>query len=84
MGKKEKAIARLLQKPKDYRFNELRTLLTGLGYTESNKGNTSGSRVIFVKDGGQPIMLHRPHNPPYLKMYMINMVIDYLKERGEI
>lgn len=84
MGKKEKSIARLLQKLKDYRFEELRTLLTSLGYTESSKGNTSGSRVMFSKDNSQPIMLHRPHNPPYLKAYMINYIIDYLKERGEI
>ena len=56
MGKKEKAIARLLQKPKDYRFDELRTLLTGLGYTESNKGNTSGSRVIFTKEDRKSVV----------------------------
>lgn len=84
MSKKDKRIERLLQKPKDYRFDELRSLLIGLGYTESSKGNTSGSRVMFSKEGGQPIMLHCPHNPPYLKAYMINYIIDYLKERGDI
>ena len=84
MGKKEKAIARLLQKPKDYRFDELKTLLLSLGYTECTKGSTSGSRVMFSKNKGQPIMLHKPHNPPYLKTYMINYIIDYLKEKGEI
>lgn len=84
MTQKDKRIERLLSKPKDYRFDELRTLLKGLGYTEYSKGNTSGSRVMFAKDGDAPILLHAPHHPPYLKTYMINMIIDYLRERGDI
>lgn len=39
---------------------------------------------MFSKDGGQPIMLHRPHNPPYLKAYMINYIIEFLKEKGDL
>ena len=84
MTQKDKRIERLLSKPKDYRFDELRTLLKGFGYTESNKGSTSGSRIMFEKDDAPPIMLHVPHNPPYLKAYIINLIIDHLKERGDI
>jgi len=49
MSKKEKLMARLLSKPKDFTFEELIVLLGCLGYTEVNIGKTSGSRVtIFI------------------------------------
>lgn len=45
MGKKEKLIARLRSVPKDFTFEEGRTLLGLLDFEMSNKGKTSGSRV---------------------------------------
>ena len=48
MGKKEKLIERLKSKPKDFTFDEAETLLGYLSYHRSNKGKTSGSRVIFT------------------------------------
>lgn len=84
MSTKEKRIKRLLQKPRDYTFDELRALMNSLGYSENNKGKTSGSRVQFVKEGKPPVLLHCPHNPPYLKKYMVNQLIDFLRENGEI
>lgn len=85
MSRKNKRIDRLLSKPKDYTFDELRALLNSLGYEEYSKGKTSGSRVQFMKSGKPfPILLHRPHDPPYLKTYMINQIIAYLKENGDI
>lgn len=38
MGKKEKLLERLLSKPKDFTYNELKSLLNGLGYVETIKG----------------------------------------------
>ena len=75
---------RLLQKPKDYSYEELKSLLSVLGYQENMKGKSSGSRVAFLKDGYSPILLHRPHHPPYVKQYLINELITRLKESGEI
>ena len=45
MSKKEKLINRLKTKPKDFTYNEAKTLLESVGFVESNKGKTSGSRV---------------------------------------
>lgn len=45
MGQKEKLIKLLKSKPKDFTFEEAETLLSYLGYTRSNKGKTSGSRI---------------------------------------
>jgi hypothetical protein len=48
--------------PKDFTFDELVKLLTALGFSMSNKGKTSGSRVKF-KDTKQAavIQIHKPH-----------------------
>ena len=47
MGQKEKLIQRLKSRPKDFTFQEAETLLGYLDYKRSNKGKTSGSRVVF-------------------------------------
>lgn len=48
MGQKEKLIKKLMSKPKDFTFTEAETLLNYFDYVRSNKGKTSGSRVIFI------------------------------------
>lgn len=48
MGQKEKLIKKLLSKPKDFTFTEAETLLNYFDYVRSNKGKTSGSRIIFI------------------------------------
>lgn len=46
MGQKEKLIKKLMSKPKDFTFAEAETLLNYFDYVRSDKGKTSGSRVI--------------------------------------
>lgn len=60
MGQKEKLIKHLRSKPKDFTFDEAETLLNYLSYSQSNKGKTSGSRVMFVSDEHGSILLHKP------------------------
>ncbi len=48
MSRKLKLIARLLRRPKDFTWGELVTLLNHLGYKETEKGKTGGSRRKFV------------------------------------
>ena len=79
MGRDEKAIARLLSKPKDYHYNEAKSLLQRLGFIENNKGRTSGSRVQFVR-GEDTILLHRPHPTGELKTYQVKQLIDTLQQ----
>lgn len=78
MSKKEKLIARLLCRPKDFTYDEARTLLCALGFEERSKGKTSGSRVEFARDNAT-ILLHKPHPSGELKPYQIRQLIEVLK-----
>jgi len=70
---------------KDFTYNELRKLLTHLGYEESQSGKTSGSRVAFIhKDSKHIIRLHKPHPNNELKQYQIEQIIDELKVMSKV
>ena len=82
MGQKEKLIKRLRSVPKDMTFDEIETLLQYLDYVRSNKGKTSGSRVMFISADHPPILLHKPHPRKELLEYQIKQLIDVLKQEG--
>ena len=82
MSKQAKLIARLTSKPKDFTFQELGTLLKGLGYRVSHAGKTSGSAIKFVHEMYPMIRLHKPHPSPIVKAYVIEAVLDVLKNEG--
>ena len=85
MSKIEKMIARLKSKPTDYTYTEARALLSHLGYIESNKGKTSGSRVKFFKgETKKMILLHKPHPGEIMKMYQVRELIETLEESEEL
>ena len=80
MGKKDKLIKKLKSRPKDFTFEELETLLGYLSYEKSNKGKTSGSRVLFVSKIHGEIMLHKPHKRKELLAYQIKQLIEKLEQ----
>ena len=84
MGTKEKLSNRFLKMPSDFTFDEMQRLLEGYGYEKSNKGKTSGSRLIFKNGNKRPIMLHKPHPGNIVKEYAMKQVFDDLKEAGFI
>lgn len=84
MGQKEKLIKRLKSKPKDFTFDDAETLLNYLGYFRSNKGRTSGSRIIFISENHGAILLHKPHPRKELKAYQIKQLIEILEQEGLI
>lgn len=84
MSSKEKLIARFLLLPSDFTFDELERLLKSLGYTKSNKGKTSGSRVVFKDAEGHPIMLHKPHPGNIVKQYALRQVLEELQSKGHL
>ena len=84
MGQKEKLIKHLKSNPKDFTFNDAETPLNYFGYFRSNKGKTSGSRVIFVNDSFGSILLHKPHPQKELKAYQIKQLIIVLEQEGLI
>ncbi|GHT20374.1 hypothetical protein AGMMS4957_07080 [Bacteroidia bacterium] len=80
MPKIDKLIIRLLSYPKDFTYNELRTLLSSFGYSEMQG---AGSRVCFAK-ADHKIKLHKPHPGNILKSYQLDLVIKELTARGLI
>ena len=80
MSRLEKEIERLKSKPKDYTYDEAKSLLNKLGFFENNKGKTSGSRVEFKDKYGRKIELHRPHPSNIIKMYKVNDLLNVLRE----
>lgn len=80
MSQKEKLIRRLKACPSDFSFDELVRLMGFLDYALSQKGHTSGSRVMFVSDAHPPLILHRPHPTGILKGYQIRQLIEALEK----
>ncbi len=84
MGKKEKLIERLLQRPSDFTWNELTSLLKSFGYSEMKTGKTGGSRRRFIHSSAATITLHKPHPQNTLKKYAINQLIEQLRQEDLI
>ena len=85
MSKEEKLIKRLLSRPKDFTYSELRKTLVSFGYKEFQSGKTSGSRVAFIEQKSSHIIrLHKPHPNNELKRYQIEQIIEELHSRGLI
>jgi len=85
MGQKEKLIAKLKAGSKNFSFEDAETLLGYLAYCKSNKGKTSGSRVMFVsKDGKSKILLHKPHPRKELLAYQVKQLREQLEQEGLI
>ena len=80
MSKSDKLILRFLSRPKDFTYNELKTLLLSFGYKEIQG---AGSRVCFVKENHK-IKLHKPHPDNKLKRYQIDLIAKELTNKGLI
>ena len=59
-------------------------LIERFGYEKSNKGKTSGSRVVYKNKDKRPIMLHKPHPGDIIKTYAMKQVLNDLIEAGFI
>lgn len=80
MGKREKLLAKLKSRPKDFTFQEATTLLAGFGYVLNQSG--SGSRVKFEHEHYASVFMHKPHPSPVLKPYQLDVVLDTLNQEG--
>lgn len=81
MGTKEKLIGRFLTLPKDFTYDEVKRLFGLFGYSESDKGSTSGSRVEFVSANGKnSYIMHKPHPSNIMKGYVMKQLLAYIRE----
>ena len=82
MSQKDKLEQKLLSDPRDFTFEDASRLVGYYGYSLSNKGRTSGSRVAFVSPDHPPIFLHKPHPRKELLPYQVNQLVEFLKKEG--
>ena len=84
MSQKDKLIKKLRQSPKNFTLDEAEALLGYLEYSRSDKGKTSGSRVIFSREGFPPILMHKPYPQKELKIYQVKQLLELLEQEGLI
>ena len=83
MSHKQKLLFKLTNSPNSFTFDDAESLLGCFGYYRSDKGKTSGSRVVFVNvSTSAKIMLHRPHPQKELRHYQIKQLLQHLYQEG--
>lgn len=85
MSKLDKALAKLLgnPRPKDFTWDDLVLVMTSHNFDYHKGSGGSGRRFVHIHTN-YPLCLHEPHPQPYLKAYAIKLVIEALKETGEL
>ncbi len=63
-------------------YADAESLLKHYGYSIDTKGKTSGSRIRFVCEGHNSILLHKPHPQKELKDYVIKQLHDTFEQEG--
>ena len=85
MSELDKLKDRLKALPKDFTYNEAKSLLNKLGFVEDNKGKTSGSRVKFFRaKDGVTIRCHKPHPKKEMHSNFLKDLLAELKKSGDI
>lgn len=84
MGRQEKLLARLQSVPKDFTWDELKSLLGTYGYKLLNSKRGGSRRKFYCAETGSVISLHEPHPQNIIKEYVIKDVIENLKNAGVI
>lgn len=84
LGQIDKLIEKLKARPKTYLYSDAELLMKHFKFDKSNKGKTSGSRVIFTSDDHGSVMLHKPHPQKELKSYQVKQLADFLEQEGLI
>lgn len=78
MSSIDKLLARFFSSPKDFTWSELVRVFSHFGYTQENKGSTSGSRVGFRK-GDRFFITHKPHPSNIIKPTALRNAIQFIK-----
>lgn len=82
MSRSQKLLERFKNVPADLTWEELVSLLRSLGYEKISPGKTSGSRQKFINEKKEILSLHKPHPGNIVKKYVIEQILESLKERG--
>lgn len=82
MGQLEKLKARIASCPRDFSYDELRTLLSQLGFREIT--GAGSARKFYRELDKRLISLHEPHPGRIIKVYMIRDIAKKLEEWGDL
>ena len=80
MSRKEKALARLMEAPKDFTWDELKKVMSAFGFALKTTGG-SGRKFIHGETG-VTLFMHEPHPSKVLKAYQLREAIDLLRREG--
>lgn len=80
MSRKVKSLARLLEAPKDFTWDELKMVMAAFGFDLKTTGG-SGRKFIH-SETGVTLFMHEPHPSRVLKAYQVRETIDLLKREG--
>ncbi|MGH8012446.1 MAG: type II toxin-antitoxin system HicA family toxin [Candidatus Binataceae bacterium] len=80
MSRKEKALARLMQAPRDFTWDELNTVMSAFGFALKTTGG-SGRKFIH-RETGVTLFMHEPHPSKVLNAYQVREAMDLLKKEG--
>ena len=83
MSQRDKLVIRFLSLPRDFTFDEVVRLFAMFGFTLSQKGHSSGSRVAFLRDN-EVFSMHRPHPDNVVKKGTLQNIKDYLEQKNLI
>lgn len=85
MSKKEKLLGRLrtTPRPKDFTWAEATTLLAAYGFKLHPTGGGSG-RMFVHEQTRVKLRLHEPHPEKTLKPYMVDQLLEGLRNAGVI
>jgi len=82
MSKYDEVLWKLLNRSSTITYQEIEYLLGKLGYKETQKGKTSGSKVAFINfEDKHIIRLHKPQPGNELKYYVKREIISELKDK---
>ena len=81
----ERLIEKLQTIPADFRYSDLKKIMSYYGYREYTQGKTSGSRVKFSHPVTQAsILLHKPHPGDQMVKGAVRSVVDFFFLLGHI
>ena len=82
MSQKQKLLEKLLRKTSNFTWNDCVSLMTASGFTLHHK---KGSSRVFIHQATRlKVLLHEPHPRNTLLPYAIEIVIEGLKQAGEL
>lgn len=84
MSKKQKLRDRFYKKPspKDFRWEELVTMMSGYGFSFDKSGGGSHGHFVFDEDKDRVVNISKPHPNGILLQYQIDEIKEKLSEWG--